>query len=283
MARIVPFRRTAAGIAATFIGFGSAAIAAPVQAPRITAVSNDVQLVSVRGHRRAGLNQLVGESEEVRTGKTGRAELVLPEQIIVRLPGNTTFAAHGGIRNLHVGEGAALLETPPSAYDARLCDGSVAVALTGTTVLFEHHPSIYKLLVLEGTARLYRPDQVGDSMLVEPGQMVIANPAGELSDAVDFDTAHFVKTCRLIRDFAPLPTAAAIARESEKQSSAKGNKTLIETNLVIFGSGTAVTLVNSGKVPNRGRAVAGPTPGLPTSTGSANSLGAIDAARGVSR
>lgn len=258
--------------------------AAPVVEPRITAAGGDVQLVSEHAHRRAMTNQTIAEREIVRTGKTARAEVILPGQIVVRLPGNSAFSARGGTTNLQVLQGAVLLQTPRSAYAARLCDGAVAVALTGTTILFEHHPPTYKLLVLDGTARLYRPEHLGDSILVQPGQMVIANPNGELADPVDFDTAHFVKTCRLLRDFAPLPTAAEIAAQSEKQAQEKGSKKLIETNLVIYGSGTAVTLVNSGKMPKQTGSSASPTPtpGLPASARDANSLGTIDAARGAS-
>lgn len=253
--------------------------------PRLNVVVNDVRFVSAAGQRSANINDTLGDDAALKTTPAGRAELVFANQIIARLPGNTEFSASGGTRDLRVTGGAVLLQTPRSAHGARLCDGSIAVALSGTTIVFEHHPAIYKLLVLDGTARLYRPRHLGDSMLVQPGQMVIGNPDSGLSEPVDFDTQHFVKTCRLISDFAPLPTADSIAREGEKQARAKNKKTLIETNLVIFGTGTAVSLVDPGKLPDAGnaKAPAGPTPAAPLLSKDPNSLGAVDAARAISR
>jgi hypothetical protein len=97
--------------------------------------------------------------------------------------------------------------------------------------------------VLEGTGRLYRPGHLGDSVLVSAGQLVIGNPSAAVSDPVDFDIARFVKTSRFITDFSPLRSEKLILAESDKQQREKSKKSLIETNLVIFGGGTRVSLV----------------------------------------
>ena len=59
---------------------------------------------------------------------------------------------------------------------------------------------------------------------------------------MDFDIARFVKTSRFITDFRPLHSEKLIAAESQKQQQEKSKKSLIETNLVIFGGGTRYRL-----------------------------------------
>ncbi len=115
--------------------------------------------------------------------------------------------------------------------------------MAGTTVMIEYHPGFYKFLVLEGTARSYRPGHLGDSVLVHAGQMVFGNPEAALSDPVDVDIDRFMKTSRFITDFPSLRSEKSIAAESRKQEDEKSNKTLNDTNLVIFGGGTQVSVI----------------------------------------
>jgi hypothetical protein len=61
---------------------------------------------------------------------------------------------------------------------------------------------------------------------------------------VDVDLGRLLKTARLIVDFPPLASQNVIAQESEKQQRAKSKRELIDTNLVIFGKGTLVSLTN---------------------------------------
>jgi len=85
----------------------------------------------------------------------------------------------------------------------------------------------------------------GESVLIRPGELLITNPdAKSLPDPVDVDLARLLKTARLIIDFPPLASQKLIAKESEKQQRAKSKKSLINTNLVIFGKGTLVSLTN---------------------------------------
>jgi hypothetical protein len=110
--------------------------------------------------------------------------------------------------------------------------------------MIEYHPGIYKLFVLEGTGRLYRPGHLGDSILVLPGQMVIGNPDAAVSEPVDVDIDRFLKTSRFITDFAPLRSEKSIIADSRKQQREKSNKSLVDTNLVIFGGGTQVSVTD---------------------------------------
>lgn len=235
---IVPF-----GLVALAIGSARVAAAEKKEA-RLTRVIEDVQLIDANAVRPALVNSSVGEGTEVRTGANARAELTFSDQTIARLGTKTVFKFKDGARNLDLAEGAVLIQVPKNDRGAKIRTASVAAALTGTTVVFEYHPAVYKFLVLDGTGRLYRPGHVGDSVLVRAGQMVFGKPNGALSDPVDFDLGRFLKTCRFIADFPPLPSETLMADESQKQQREKSKKILIDTNLVIFGRGTLVSIVD---------------------------------------
>jgi hypothetical protein len=58
-----------------------------------------------------------------------------------------------------------------------------------------------------------------------------------------------MKTCLLVREFQPLPSQRRIESEEQKQLNLIAKGTYIPSNLVIFGRGTLVTLVNPTPVP----------------------------------
>jgi hypothetical protein len=218
--------------------------AASTKEARVTRVKNHVQLDQLKNTaRRASVNDIVQEETVVRTGNRSRGELTFSDETVVRLAAHTAFDFNHGTRGLNLKEGAALVQTPKGAKGATIRTGSVAAALAGTTVMIEYHAGVYKFLVLEGTARLYRPGHLGDSVLVSPGQMVFGNPEAAVSDPVDVDIERFMKTSCFITDFAPLRSDKSIVAESQKQQREKSNKTLRDTNLIIFGGGTQVSAV----------------------------------------
>jgi FecR-like protein len=221
-----------------------AASGAPSEA-HLTKIIQDVRLKgSTSPARRALLNDRVVEDTAVLTGAKARAELTFPDQIIVRLGSSTTFRFKDGARSLNLSQGALLLQVPDNAGDVQVHTPSFAAAVTGTTTVFESHAAFYKFLVLTGTARLYRPDRVGDSVLVRAGQLVIGQPNANVSDPVDFDIGRFVQTCPLITDFRPLHSHGLMTADSGKQQHEKSEKVLIDTNLVMFGGGTLVSIVD---------------------------------------
>jgi hypothetical protein len=239
--------------------------ALPPNEARVTRVNNYVQLLHpMRPSRRASLNEIIDEESVMRTGKTSRAELTFSDETIVRLVANTAFSFKNGTHDLNLGEGAALVEAPRSANGATIHAASVAAAITEATVMIEYHPGVCKFLVLEGTARLYRPGHLGDSVLVHPGEMVIGNPNAAVSDPVDFDISRFVKTSRFIVGLPALRSESSIVLEAKKQQQEKSKKTLVETNLVIFGGGTRVSLVGQAQTNATGRTTATPATPHPT-------------------
>jgi hypothetical protein len=230
----------------------------PVEA-RVARVTNYVQLLhSVGAPRRASVNDIVDQGMVVQTGKESRAELTFSGETVVRLAAHTAFDFHQGTRGLNLKVGAALVQAPRGANGATIHMGRVAGAVAGTTVMIEYHPGVYKFLVLEGTGRLYRPGHLGDSILVHAGQMVIGNPDFAISDPVDVDIGSFMATSHFITNFPALPSEKSILAASQKQQREKSKKTLIETNLVIFGGGTQVSLVDQGQTDTMNRTTAPP-------------------------
>jgi hypothetical protein len=193
--------------------------------------------------RRASVNDVVREETVVRTGNESRGELTFSDETVVRLAARTAFDFNHGTRGLNLKQGAVLVQAPKGARGATIHAGKVAVAVAGTTVMVEYHPGVYKFLVLEGTGRLYRPGHFGDSILVAPGQMVIGSPDAAVSEPVDVDIDRFMKTSRLITEFPQLRSEKSVLAESQKQQREKSNKTLVDTNLVIFGGGTQVSVI----------------------------------------
>ena len=249
--RLIAFITTTASLATWF---PCPLNAAPTNEARVTLVKNRVELAdSKNAVRRASVNEIVQEETVVRTGNESRAELGFTDETVVRLAANTAFDFNRGTRGLNLKDGAVLVQTPKEANGATIHAGSVTAAVAGTTVMIEYHPGFYKFLVLEGTARLYRPGHIGDSVLVRAGQMVFGNPEAALSDPVDVDIDRFMKTSRFITEFPPLRSEKLIAAESQKQQREKSNKTLIGTNLVIFGGGTQVSVVGQEQIDISGR------------------------------
>jgi mannose-6-phosphate isomerase-like protein (cupin superfamily) len=230
----------AASVAPAF--FASAAGTKRPEA-QLTQVVNSVQLLA--GHAEpqpAKPNDELREGAEVHTGADSRAEITFRDQTIARLGGNTLFGFERGASNLRLNEGIVLVQAPGGLRGAKIETDGVTAGVKAATAVFEYHPSVFKFMVLQGTGRLYRPGHLGESVLVRAGQMVIGNPKTALSDPVDFDLGRFAKTCRFLIDFAPLRSAQSIARESEKQQHSKSKKVLIDTNLVIYGAGSVVSL-----------------------------------------
>ena len=232
-------------IASLAMAFSGRLDAASTNEARVTRVKNHVQLGDSKNTgRRALVNEIVHEQTIVRTGDDSRGEVTFSDETVVRLAAHTAFDFTHGTRGLNLGEGAVLVQASKEANGATIHAGSVAAAVAGTTVMIEYHPGFYKFLVLEGTARTYRPGHLGDSVLVGPGQMVFGNPESALSDPVDVDIDRFMKTSRFITDFPPLRSAKSIVAGSQKQQREKSTKTLIDTNLVIFGGGTQVSVTD---------------------------------------
>jgi FecR protein len=248
---LLAFITLTASLATWFAGQLNAASTSVAQ---ITRVKNHVELADYKNARhRPAVYQTIQEQTVVLTGKESGAELDFSNQTVVRLAAHTAFDFNRGTRGLNLKQGAVLVQAPKVANGATIHAGSVAAAVAGTTIVIEYHPGFYKFLVLEGTARSYRPGHLGDSVLVRAGQMVFGNPDAALSDPVDIDIDRFMKTSRFITDFPPLRSEQSIVAARQKQEREKSNKLLLGTNLVIFGGGTQVSMIGQEQTDTPGR------------------------------
>src|SRR3954454_19394460 len=208
---------------------------------RVTQVVKDVKILPAQAAPRpATVSDTVRGNTAVRTGVDSRAELTFGDLTIARLGANTIFSFNEGSRTVDLGNGAILLRVPKGSGGAKIQTAAVTAAITGTTVIAEYHPKSYaKYLVLEGTMRLYMKGILGESVLLQAGQMMILNPnATRLSEPVDFDLERLLKTSLLVQGFRPLGSEGLMAQAQSTQLLQKSNGELIDSNLVIFGRGT---------------------------------------------
>jgi len=221
--------------------------AAELKEARVTQIVRDVKLLpNAAPARPAVVNDPVRDGTAVRTGIESRTELMFPDTTLARLGANTIFSFTEGTRNLELTDGAMLLRVPKNAGGAKINTAAVTAAITGTTVMLEFHKNSYvKFIVLEGTGRIFLPGHLGESVLVNAGQMLIAKPnAKNLPNPVDVDIRQIRKTSRLIRGFGKMGSEGLIAQTESAQDKERAEGELYETNLAIYGGGTSFILTD---------------------------------------
>jgi hypothetical protein len=225
---------------------------------RITAIVKEANLVTNdAGRQAASIGDAVRIGNEIITGIDSRAEVTFENKAVARLGANAALTVKS--KNvIELSRGALLLDFPGNTK-GKVQAGAISVVVGRATALLEYHPTVFKFLVLEGKARLYRPRHPGDSILVSAGRMVFGDARAALTDPVDFDIDRFVKTCPLIQAFSPLSGDKLIAAEIQTQQRAKSKKTLIATNLVIFSGGSTVSIVDPNKRSSGVEGAANPT------------------------
>jgi FecR protein len=233
--------------ALTGLALTNVASGAQLAEAKVTAVVHDVKLL--RGQavlRPAAVNDEIRQDTAVRTGLESRSELTFPDLTIARLGANTIFSFNEEAREVKLINGAILLRVPKNSGGAKITTDAVTAGIVGTTVMMEFHPhGIAKFIVLEGVARLYLRNRLGESILVHAGEMMIVRSgATHLDDPVYVDISQIMKTSLLIIGFGPLPSDPLIASAESKQMQMKSEGQLIETNAVIYGSGTLITLTD---------------------------------------
>ena len=221
--------------------------AAQLEEARVTQVVNHVKLGRPEtALRRAAVGESVRGGDAIKTGVTGHIELTLPDQTIARLGAKTNVTFNDGTRTMDLAEGAVLFQIPKGAGRFKIKSNAIAVASTGATGIIERHGQYYvKVFVLEGTVRCYLTNRLGESLLLQPGQILITKPdVAALPEPANFDIGREMKTCLLVSEFQPLPSQRRIESEEQKQLNLIAKGTYIPSNLVIFGRGTQVTFVN---------------------------------------
>jgi len=268
----------AGGLVLSLMAIANSAVGAQANDATITQIVNDVRVqVGQAAPRSVALNHKVFDGSSVQTGKDSRTELSFADRTVARLSANTIATFKNGTRDLELLDGALLLQAPRELATAKITMAGITASISGTAIV-EYHPHAYlKFISLEDTSRLYVKRRWGESVLVRPGQMVITGPDGtRLADPVDIDLGRLLKTSLLIVDFPPLESHELIAKEIAKQQKAKTKKHLVDTNLVIFGKGTVVSLTNPALMNAASQTTdASVTPGSETIP-SSNDLGTVE-------
>lgn len=234
---------------------------------RVTRVSKEVRFLLPQGTSRlASLNDRVIDGTAVQTGVDSQTELTFADRTLARLGGKTTFRLVQGVRQMELRGGAMLIRAPASAGRSEIRADAATVAVAGTACLLEHNAGKYvKLVVLNGTARMFLKARIGESVLVKEGQLLMFHLSPTLTslpNPVDVDIKRLMATSKLIRGFPPIGSEPSIDQGIAGQKKQKTEGALVDTNLVIFGRGTVVSLVDAGtqNEQSAGGASAAPAP-----------------------
>lgn len=227
------------------VAFASSLFAVQENAARMTYVTKEVRFQGTQNVvRQASLGDIVSAGVAIHNGAKARSELIFGNRTVARLGANTILNLTNESAAMDLHEGALLFQIPKGS-SAEITSTPIAIASKGATGIVERYRDFYiKVMLLEGELRVYIPGQIGESILMEPGQILITSPkATALPEPADFDIARAARTCRLISDFSPLPSRELIAQEAGKQTRLTSSGNYIPSNLVIFGRGTLVSLV----------------------------------------
>jgi hypothetical protein len=220
--------------------------ASPLTEAHVTKIINKVQVVDpAKGPHPAALRETIKDDIELKTGVKSRSELVFQDETLTRLGPETSFSFKAGTRDLSLEKGTMLLQVPKGLGGAKIRTAAVTAAITGTTIMMEYTPGKHiKVLVLEGSLRLSINGRFGDSVVLRPGRMVLMRPdAKRIPPPVSVDLKKIVNTSSLVnmskkKGGTSLPSAGLIEKEIAQQAHDKGTKDLVETDVVIHGSGT---------------------------------------------
>ncbi len=228
--------------------------AGPLTEATVTKIINDVKLVDpAAGAHTAKLNDVIKGDLGLRTGLKSRSELLFEDNTLTRIGPESYFSFQSGTRDLTLDRGTLLLQVPKGIGGARIHTAAITASITGTTIMMEHIPGrSLKVLVLEGSLRLSVNGQIGDSVLLLPGRMVIMpTNAKRIPDPVTVDLRKVVSTSSLVNMRGKkgavadtLPSAQLIEHEIQQQDANIGHNNLAETNLVILGKGTTTLIAN---------------------------------------
>ncbi len=257
---------TAALLAVAFGAVPSVSAAGVAKEATITQTFNDVRtLEGAERERPSRANEVIRENQGVRTSSQARAELRFRDNALLRLGANTIFTFDAGANEYDLKQGTMMLQAPKGG-GAKVRTAAITAAIVGTTIMLEYTPDVnpppgsnkkkkkgyVKVIVLEGTLRLFINNRTGESVLLNAGQMIITSPdAVQLPPPVTVDIARLVETSLLVNN-ANWGGAASqgvalplVNREIERQREMVTSGKLTPTNLIIPGRGTNVVLASA--------------------------------------
>jgi len=246
--------------------------AAQLESAKVTVAVNKVQIApSGQSPKPAGVGDVLAGKATLETGESSRAELTFNDQTIARIGANSVFSFFRGTRELELNQGVIFMQVPKNAGGATIQTAAVTAAITGTTIAIEYskakgkaHGAV-KILVLEGTLRVYLKSRPGESILLTAGQMIDLDPdASSLPEPKIFDIERLVRTSKLLgAPFAPLASMPLITQSIASQEAEKKKGTLVISNYVLHSEipgGVANFQQNNSVTTLRVLAVPAPTP-----------------------
>ncbi len=224
-------------------GLGVARAQDGLESAKVTRVFNEVELLPPdQSAREAEVGDEVAGRTAVQTGNRSRAELTFNDQTLARMGGNSIFSFQRGTRDLNLERGVILLQVPKNAGGAQINTAAVTAAVTGTTVMVEYDVDadgngVMKFIVLEGEMRISLNGQLGESILLGPGQMItVPGDANRLPNPVLVDLARLTETSGLMNsDFTPFPNEPLIFEAAQQQQILKSQGDLITVDYGLKG------------------------------------------------
>jgi hypothetical protein len=243
--------------------------ARPAKDAQVTYVSRGVRLQTAAAESTpAAVGDSVGAGMTIDNRENARSELTFENNVVLRLGAKTSvnlneIELNPLLRRVYVdrvvnrivpknfignvielNEGAVLFQIPKRS-SAHISSASLNITSDNATGLLERYGDSYiKLLILSGQAHVSLAGRLDERIDLKAGQILIMSPKSkELPDVAYFDIQRTISTCQLINDFAPLPGEKSIAKSARKQARLTNKGDYVRSNLVIFGRGTVVDVV----------------------------------------
>src|SRR3954464_2703654 len=218
--------------------------AGPLTEAHVTKIIQDVRVTDpAKGTHAAAINERIAEEIGLKTGIKSRSELLFQDNTLTRIGPETSFSFTAGTRDLTLRQGTVLIQVPKGLGGAKIRTAAVTAAITGTTIMIQYTPAKQiKVLVLEGSLRLFVTNTPGKSVLLRPGQMVRMRPdAKRIPEPVTVDLRHVMRTSSLVKmarkGESDLPSTELIAKEIAQQDHERTTGLLTATNFVSAGFG----------------------------------------------
>lgn len=181
---------------------------------------------------------LFSSPDFLQTGRRSRARLEAEDGTVTRVGSNTLFSFSGEDRTINLERGSLLFHSPEGRGGGTIVTASATASVVGTTmVVVATADGGFKVLVLEGTARITFPD--GTIRILGAGQMTFVQPGrpetGGAGPVVDFDLETLTENSALVQGFGqPLDSLPQIRQAVDSQQRDIDTGILAETGTLIL-------------------------------------------------
>ena len=194
--------------------------------------SATVLQLATKGKKAVKVNDIFSVPDVMRTGADSRVEMIAEDDTVTRVGANTVFSFEAQKREINLQKGSVLFNSPTGKGGGTIRTAAATAAVQGTTlIVVTTQNGGFKVLLLEGSGRVKTPK--GRFRTLKAGQMVFAEPGGELSRALTFQLSQQVGASLLVGGFKkPLASMAKIEAAISKQEAQIAKGQLQETGLL---------------------------------------------------